>query len=120
MGIAIEFVPDLALRDFGTEGREAEECLPEKLRVGEVYYFLKNGQRNYWLSDDPNWGCGQMQLCKTTGDQKLSRPLASVKVLEVTHFLRDEKVWTRGKYKVVEIFGKDDATIHFEGTRRIK
>ena len=43
MGIQIEFNPDLALRKFGTEGREINECLPEKLEIGKVYNFLKQG-----------------------------------------------------------------------------
>ncbi len=51
MGIQVEFNPDLALRAFGTEGREWEECLPEELIRGEVYLFLKKGQRNYWLEE---------------------------------------------------------------------
>jgi hypothetical protein len=120
MRIVVEFVPDLALREFGSSGRDAEECLPEKMEEGKIYSFLKKGQRNYWLSDDPNWGFGQIQLCETTGGESLSRPLASVKILEVVHFLKDGRVWTRGKYKVIEIFDKDDATIHFEGCRRVR
>ena len=44
MGIQIEFNPDLALRAFGTSDRKKEECLPEKLEVGEVYSFLLNGE----------------------------------------------------------------------------
>jgi hypothetical protein len=37
--------------------------------------------------------------------------------LEATHFLNKGEVWTKGKYKVVEIF-KDDK-IHFEALKKI-
>lgn len=120
MGIAVEFCPDLALREFGSEGREGEECLPEELVVGEVYDFLKKGMRVYYLSDDEWWSKGELPLCKTPGMQKLSRPLASVKILEVTHFLRGGVVWTRGKYKVVEVFDEGSEKINFESYRRVR
>ena len=120
MGIAVEFCPDLALRAFGSEGREVAECLPEVLKVGEVYEFLKSGQRLYWLSDDEFWSRGELPLCKTSGSQKLSRPLASVKILEVTHFLKNKESWTRGKYKVIEIFNPKNKKIYFEGYKKIK
>jgi hypothetical protein len=122
MGINIEFDPDLALRDiseFKNGNRKKEECIPEDLKEGEVYEFLKNGQRVYWLSDSEFWSKGEMPLCKTTGNEKLARPFASIKMLEVTHFLENEKVWTRGKYKVVEIFDPEDSEIKFEGHMRV-
>ena len=113
MGIQIEFNPDLALRAFGTSDRKKEECLPEKLEVGEVYSFLKEGQRNYWLQ-------GEIPLLETKGNQQLSRPLASVEIIEPTHFLRGEEVWTRGFYSVVEVYNPEDSRIHFEGMNKIK
>ena len=120
MGINVEFCPDLALRKFGTLERKAEECLPEKLYANCVYDFLKKGQKNYWLSDDEFWSNGEMPLCETTGDERLSRPIASVKMLEVTHFLQDGEVWTKGRYKVVETFDVKDSKINFEGCKRVR
>ncbi|PIZ55355.1 hypothetical protein CO057_02710 [Candidatus Uhrbacteria bacterium CG_4_9_14_0_2_um_filter_41_50] len=120
MGINAEYCPNLALRSFDQfeQGeRKKEECVPKELREGEAYDFLKCGQRLYWFSNDEFWKNGQMPLCITSGDQKLSRPIASIKMIEVTHFLVGDKIWTRGKYKVIEIF--KDNNIHFEGMKRV-
>lgn len=120
MGIKIEFNPDLALRNFSeyrTGKRKKEECIPSPMRKGSIYAFLKKGQRNYWFSDDSFWDKGQIPLMETSGDEKLSRPLASIKILEATHFLDKGEVWTRGKYQVIEVFM--DKKIHFESLRRI-
>jgi len=113
MGIAVEFCPDLALRKFGTEGREVDECLPEFLEVGKVYNFLKKGQRNYWM-------LGELPLRETKGEGVLSRPLASVEFLEVIHFLKDGDVWTRGTWKVIEVYDLSRDEIHFDGLEKIK
>lgn len=118
MGIAVEFNPDLALREFGTEGRDVYECLPEELVVGEVHDFLKKGQRLYWLSNDEGWSRGELPLSSTSGLENLSRPLAGVKILEVTHFLKEDEVWTRGKYEVIEVFDSEDTEVKFESYRR--
>ena len=120
MGIKVEFNPDLALRDvseYKSGKRKIEECIPELLKEGEIYGFLKIGQRNYWLSDDEFWGKGQIPLMETTGNGKLSRPIASIKILEATHFLNKGEVWTRGKYEIIEVF-KDDK-VHFEALKKI-
>lgn len=122
MGIKVEFNPDLALRDmieFEKGDRKKEECIPRNLKSGKVYDFLKSGQRLFWLSDSGFWGKGQLPLCRTNGKEELSRPLASIKILEVTHFLKKGKVWTKGKYKVVEVFDEKDEKIHFEGCKKI-
>lgn len=122
MGIKIEFNPDLALRnfrEFEKGKRKRSECVPRNLKKGRVYDFLKSGQRLFWLNNDPFWKRGQIPLCETKGKEKLSRPLASIKILEATHFLRGKEVWTRGKYKVIDIFDRKDEKIHFEGLKRI-
>ena len=108
MGIAVEFNPDLALRDiaeFKAGRRKIEECIPENLNEGKVYDFLKKGQRLYWLF-------GELPLRETKGGQVLSRPKASVIVLEVTHFLDGGDMFTKGKYKIAKILGDD---LYFEG-----
>ena len=107
MGIQIEFNPDLALRKFGTENRLEEECLPKKLIPGEKHQFLKKGQRNYWIE-------GELPLLETKGNQELSKPIASIIILEATHLLIDGKPYTKGKYKVVALDAK------FESYKRVK
>lgn len=113
MGIAIEFNPDLALRniaEYKSKKRKIEECVPSKLIEGKIYKFLKSGQRNYWLD-------GEIPLLETKGNQKLSRPIASVIILEAIHFKNKNGLWTKGRYKVVEFF-KDDK-IKFESYARV-
>ncbi len=108
MGIQVEFNPDLALRNIEEHkkgNRKIEECIPENFEVGKIYDFLKKDQRNYWFH-------GEVPLVETQGNQQLSKPKASVKILEATHFLDNDQIYTKGKYKVIEIF-KDDK-IHFE------
>ena len=115
MGIQVEFNPDLALRnikEFKTGKRLIEECIPEKLEKGRIYNFLKVGQRNYWLD-------GELPLLETEGDQKLSKPIASIKIIEATHFIRDGQVYTKGKYQVIELFDLKSSKINFESYKRI-
>lgn len=122
MGIQVEFNPDLALRDiseFKAGKRKIEECIPESLKKDEIYNFLKKGQRLYYMSDNPVWNCGEIPMMKTEGGEKLSRPIASIKILEATHFLENGGIWARGKYKVVDIFDGNDQKINFEATKRI-
>ncbi|MBS3092683.1 hypothetical protein J4466_04665 [Candidatus Pacearchaeota archaeon] len=112
MGIQVEFNPDLALRKYNTPGRLEEECLPETLFVGSVHNFLKEGQRNYWFK-------GELPLLMTEGNQRLSRPLASIVILEATHFLKNDQVYTKGKYIINEVFDVSDSEIHFEGYKKL-
>lgn len=113
MGICVQFNPDLALRDyseFEKGKRQKEECIPRDLAAGKVYSFLKKDQRNYWLF-------GEIPLIETRGNEILSRPRASIIILEATHFLIDKQIYTKGKYKVVEVFR--DNQIYFEGLDRV-
>jgi hypothetical protein len=122
MGIQVEFNPDLALRDiseFKAGKRKIEECVPENPEKGNVYEFLKKGQRLYYISDNPIWNCGEIPMMKTKGNEQLSRPIASVKILESTHFLEGGECWTKGRYKVIDVFDEDKDQIHFEATKRI-
>ncbi|MDD5148285.1 MAG: hypothetical protein PHH08_02365 [Candidatus ainarchaeum sp.] len=116
MGIQTEFNPDLALRNFSefTAGRrKKEECLPENPEAGQVHEFLKKGQRIYWLM-------GEIPLVETKGNQQLSRPVASVILLEAVHFLLDGEPYTKGKYRIAEVFNPADKKIHFDGFNRVK
>ncbi len=113
MGIQVEFNPDLALRnldEFRAGRRKLEECIPEPVFEGKEYCFLKKGQRNYWLM-------GEIPLLETDG-KNLSRPIASVVILEATHFTIKGQVYTKGTYHVKEIFNWTNPTIHFEGYAR--
>jgi len=112
MGIQIEFNPDIALRnisEFKNGNRKIEECIPENLEAGKVYNFLKKDQRNYWFD-------GEVPLMETKGNAQLSKPIASIRILEATHFLENDKVYTKGKYKVIEVFNDDK--IHFNSYAR--
>ena len=112
MGIKVEFNPNLCLRAFGTEEREKEECLPERLEAGRLYRFLKKGQRNYWLE-------GEIPLMETRGNEQLSRPLASIRIIEAAHFFQDKQVYTRGVYEVLEVFDESDTEVKFESYKRV-
>jgi len=104
MGIQVEFNPDLALRNIFhhyDKARSLEECIPKDLEAGKTYDFLKEGQRNYWLM-------GEIPLLQTEGEGKVSRPLASIVILESTHFIKDNKIYTKGKYEVKEVFNPYD------------
>lgn len=108
MGIKVEFNPDLALRnisEFKNGNRKIEECIPEVLKEGKIYDFLKKEQRNYWLH-------GEIPLIETQGNEILSRPKASIIILEATHFLDNGEIYTKGKYKVIKII--KDGEIYFE------
>lgn len=114
MGIQVEFNPDLALRnisEYKVGNRKVEECVPQELAVGKKYPFLKFGMRNYWLE-------GELPLLETKGEGNLSNPLASIVILEVTHFLIDNKPWTKGLYVVKEVFS--DNKVHFDGFKKVK
>jgi len=78
--------------------------------LGEIYSFLKKDQRLYWLH-------GELPLLETSGNQALSAPIASVIILEATHYLDNGIVWTKGKYKIIKIF--KDQKVHFNGFTRI-
>lgn len=104
----VEYNPDLALRnisEFKSGKRKEEECIPEKLEAGGVYPFLKKGQRNFWLY-------GEVPLVETTGIEIVSSPKASILILEVTHFLENNEIYTKGRYKILEVCGgKDDCKV---------
>jgi len=113
MGIVVEFNPDLALRtiaEFEAGNRKEEECIPDPLEAGKTYSFLKKDQRMYWLH-------GELPLVETRGNQELSRPKASIIILEATHYLESGEVWTRGQYEVIEVFNDDK--VHFDGFAKI-
>ena len=99
MGIAVEFNPDLALRnisEFKDGKRTIEECVPDPLEEGKIYNFLKKEQRLYYL-------LGEVPLLETKGNGVLSQPIASILILEPTHFNKNGEIFTKGKYKVIKI-----------------
>ena len=109
MGIRVEFNPELALRniaEFKNGNRRIEECIPENFEAGKTYPFLKREQRNYWL-------CGQIPLVETKGGETLSRPKAVIVILETTHFVDKDIVYTKGLYRVDKVINDDK--VYFEG-----
>ena len=118
MGIKVEFNPDLALRnisEFKNGKRKIEECVPENLEVGKIYDFLKKWQRNYYLLDDT-----PVPLLETQWNSILSRPLASIKILEATHFNLNWEIWTKWKYIIEDIYDINNSKIYFEWFNLIK
>ncbi len=116
MGIKVEYCPELCLRDVSEikkSNRKKEECLPEKIEKGKIYEFLKEGQRNYWIESE-------IALRETKGEGNTLRPIASVIITESTHFMLNGKPYTKGKYRVIEVFNPNDPKIHFETMDRIK
>jgi len=114
MGIVVEYNPDLALRDiseFEKGNRKEEECIPKNIEEGKTYSFLKKDQRNYYL-------LGEIPLRETKGNQILSRPRASIVIVEATHFTENGEIYTKGKYKVVKVL--DGNEIYFEGFEKVK
>lgn len=113
MGIQVEFNPDLALRnsnEFRSKKRMLQECIPRNLEEGQTYDFLKRGQRNYWFG-------GELPLLETDG-KRLSLPIASIVILEATHFKLNEEVYTKGKYKVIKKLDSD--VVYFNGFGKVK
>jgi hypothetical protein len=109
MGIAVEFNPELALRSqtaYESGARCETECLPVQLQEGQEYRFAKRGQRNFYLQ-------GAVPLRETADNEAVSRPLASITIVEATHVLRDGEPWTIGRYRVDAVFTDDGP--HFEG-----
>ena len=113
MGIQVEFNPDLALRAYGeykAGRRKREECVPARMVGGKKYPFLKKGQRNYYLE-------GELPLLITKGNQQLSLPIASIIILEATHFKIAGELYTKGIYQIKEVF--TDNKIHFDGFSKV-
>ena len=112
----VEFNVVLALRDhaeFLKGDYKKEECIPERLMSGMIYDFLKKGQRIYWLTEE-------IPLLKTEGNQKFSRPIASIIILEATHIMINGEIYTKGKYQIKNVFDVNDPKIHFESYKRLK
>ena len=113
MGIKVEFNPDLALRnisEYKSDKRKQIECIPENLQEGMIFDFLKKGQRNYWLY-------GEIPLLETKGDEVLSLPLASIIILEATHYFENSEIYTKGKYKIIKVLKEGE--VYFNGINKI-
>ncbi|MBD3232078.1 hypothetical protein GF322_05490 [Candidatus Dependentiae bacterium] len=114
MSINMKFALDLVLRNFSefkNGQKKKEECIPQDLQENKVYDFLKTGQRVYWLE-------GEQPLLEKSKDGKVSIPKASVIILEATHFVNKDKIYSKGKYKVVKIINENK--IYFNGCEPIK
>jgi hypothetical protein len=98
------------ISEFNEGKRKIEECIPNNLEVGKTYDFLKKEQRLYWFN-------GEIPLIETKGNENLSKPKASIIIIEATHFVDNKEVYTKGKYKVTEVFNDDK--IHFESYSKL-
>ena len=59
------------------------------------YDFLKKEQRLYYL-------LREIPLLETKGGGILFKPIASIIILEATHFNEKGLIFTKGKYKVIK------------------
>jgi hypothetical protein len=111
----IELNPDLALRNIGeyeAGQRKLAECVRKGMEPGGRYDFLKSGQRLHFFDDE-------FPLLETQGNQKLSRPLASITMLEAMQFMQMGKPCTKGTYLVKDKFDPSDPRVHFESYKRL-
>ena len=116
MGVPVEFNSVLALRNHSAasgDERSAMERIPASLVAGSVHEFLKSGQRIYRLDVE-------IPLVETRGGHDISRPLASIMIIEATHVLRDGAYWTKGTYRIAEVFDPADPAVHFEFAHRAR
>ena len=60
-----------------------------------------------------------MPLIETRGNNQLSKPVASIKITEVTHFLIDGEPYSKGRYEVIDTFDPKENKVHFNGFSRI-
>lgn len=114
MSINIKFSPDLVLRNFSEYEKgqkKKEECIPLDLKENNFYEFLKTGQRAYWLE-------GEQPLLEKSETGNVSAPVASIIIIEATHFIEDGEIFTRGKYKIVKVLGENE--LYFNGCETIK
>jgi hypothetical protein len=105
----MKFAPDLVLRNFSEYEKgqkKKEECIPAGLNENNIYEFLKTGQRAYWLE-------GEQPLLEKSEAGHVSAPIASVVILEVTHFIESKIIYTKGKYRVIKVLAKDE--VYFNG-----
>jgi len=102
MEIKAEFESALILynmREFVMDKRKFDECIPENLKEEREYTFLVSGQRNYWL-------LGKFPLHEKKEDGSVGEdPRAIINIYEVTHFIENKLIWTKGKYKVLQVVG---------------
>ena len=78
-----------------------------------MYTFLKHGQRNFWFG-------GEIPLYETEGDGPIGRPIASIQMIDATHFPDGNgNMFMRGRYRVVEVFDPEDDEPKFDGLKRI-
>jgi hypothetical protein len=102
MEIRPEFESALVLhniREFVMDKRKFDECIPENLKEDREYGFLVPGQRNYWL-------LGKFPLHEKQEDGSVAEdPRAIINIFEVTHFIDNGQICTRGKYKILQVVG---------------
>lgn len=101
----------LALRPYGTSGRDPEECLPSNLEAGSKYDFEKKGggRRIHPLSRP-------IPLHLTYGNNRVQRPpIAAITIIRPHHdVLSTGEIITIGQYRVECLFSEKDPQAIFD------
>lgn len=107
----VEYNSYLVLYPYGTQGKSAEECLPEELEVGKIYEFLKKGYQNYEIGKAvPLFD--KMHVLNMTPP----RPIAAVSILTPTPILNESnEIWTSVFYGVHALLNHQELKNHFNG-----
>jgi len=103
MEIKPEFESELQMwnvREFVMDRRKFDECIPENLKEGREYAFLLEGQKFFALFP-------KFPLVEKPEDPKgssITRGLANL--IEVTHFVDNDKVFTKGRYRIIRVISE--------------
>ena len=106
MEIKADFESALVLhnvREFVLDKRKFDECIPENLKEDREYGFLVPGQRNYWLLG--KFPLHEKQDPPVGGVSVSEDPRAIINIYEVTHFIDNGQIFTKGKYKILQVVG---------------
>ena len=94
-GSEMEYNTILALRHNKSPDRKPEECLPDIIKEGFFYKFLKDRYRIFPIGR-------QIPLVKTEGEGRLSDTLAQVIITQQTQYMLGGNIFTKGEYVVTE------------------
>jgi len=102
MEISPSFESELNLwnvREFVTDKRKFDECIPENMKEDREYGFLLEGQKFFGLF-------AKFPLVEIDENNTQDVTRALVNIFEVTHFLDNEKLYTKGKYRVLRVISE--------------
>jgi hypothetical protein len=100
MELTPTFESELALwniREFVTDKKKFDECIPENFKEGREYNFLLEGQKFFGLF-------AKFPLVEIGGNSNgMNNTRALINIIEVTHFLDNGKLFTKGKYRILRV-----------------